>query len=140
MLRYTKKSGLYALGLRKNMTKEECHLWFDFLKSYPQKFYSQRAIGQYIVDFYCAKAKLVIELDGGGHYEPEQWQYDTERTTFLEKYNLKVLRFTNIDIQKNFYGICTLIDTVVKERLQTSTSSMRNIAATSPTRGDKKNS
>ena len=123
MLRYTKKSSLYALALRKNMTKEERHLWFDFLKGYKIKFYNQRAIGQYIVDFYCAKAKLVIELDGGGHYEPEQWQYDIERTTFLEEQNLKVLRFTNTDIQQNFYGVCTIIDNVVKERLQTSPSS-----------------
>ena len=123
MLRYTKKSSLYALGLRKNMTKEERHLWFDFLKGYQTKFYTQRAIGQYIVDFYCAKAKLVIELDGGGHYEPEQWRYDMERTKFLEEQNLKVLRFTNTDIQKKFYSVCTTIDIVVKERLQTSTAS-----------------
>ena len=125
MLRYTKKSSLYALGLRKNMTKEERHLWFDFLKGYQTKFYNQRAICQYIVDFYCAKAKLVIELDGGGHYEPEQRQYDMERTAFLDAYNLKVLRFTNTDIQKNFYNVCTTIDNVVKERLQTLSSTAK---------------
>ena len=125
MLRYTKKSSLYALGLRKNMTKEERHLWFDFLKGYQTKFYNQRAIGQYIVDFYCAKAKIVIELDGGGHYEPEQRQYDMERTAFLDAYNLKVLRFTNTDIQKNFYNVCTTIDNVVKERLQTLSSTAK---------------
>ena len=126
MLRYTKKSSLYALGLRKNMTKEERHLWFDFLKGYQTKFYNQRAIGQYIVDFYCAKAKLVIELDGGGHYEPEQCQYDMERTAFLDAYNLKVLRFTNTDIQKNFYNVCTTIDNVVKERLQTQIATIQS--------------
>ena len=74
-----------ARNLRKNMTKEERHLWYDFLKNYSVRFYRQKILGQYIVDFYCADAKLVIALDGSQHYDPNEMKRDKERTAFLEQ-------------------------------------------------------
>ncbi|NCC85667.1 MAG: endonuclease domain-containing protein [Clostridia bacterium] len=104
------------------MTKSERKLWYEFLKNYKLPFQRQKTIDHYIVDFYCAKAKLVIEIDGGGHYNPEQREYDEERTKTLGKYNLKVLRFSNTDILKNFYGTCTIIDNEIKSRAKISPS------------------
>ncbi len=103
--------------LRKNMTKEEKHLWYDFLRTYPVRFSRQKVLGKFIADFYSAEAKLVIELDGSGHYSKEKIQYDTERTLFLQEYGLQVLRITNTDIQKNFRGVCEYIDTIIKQSL-----------------------
>ncbi|MBR2616719.1 MAG: endonuclease domain-containing protein [Clostridia bacterium] len=103
--------------LRKNMTKEEKHLWYDFLRTYPVRFSRQKVLGKFIADFYSAEAKLVIELDGSGHYSKEKIQYDTERTAFLQEYGLQVLRITNTDIHKNFRGVCEYIDTIVKQSL-----------------------
>ena len=88
------------------MTKEERHLWYDFLKSLPQTFHRQKVIGNYIVDFYCASAKLVIELDGSQHYEESDKNADLARTAFLESLGLKVLRYSNSDINRNFPGVC----------------------------------
>lgn len=105
-----------AKELRKNATPWERKLWHYFLKDYPIRFQRQKAIGNFIVDFYCHKAKLVIELDGGGHFEEKQAEYDFRRTEFLEKQNLKILRFTNLEIDKEFYAVCTVIDKEVKER------------------------
>jgi very-short-patch-repair endonuclease len=103
-----------AQGLRKNMTREERHLWYDFLKGYPIQFNRQKVIGNYIVDFYCDQAKIVIELDGSQHYEEQAQQHDAERTTFLNGLGLKVLRFTNMDVERNFQGVCEQIDRAVK--------------------------
>ena len=103
-----------AKQLRKNMTKEERHLWYDFLRSYPLHIYRQRVLGKYIVDFYCAKAKLVIELDGSQHYDEEKMEKDAERTTFLEGYGLKVIRISNREINQNFRGVCEYIDAQIK--------------------------
>ena len=83
---------------RKEMTKEERHLWYDFLRSYPVRFSRQKVLGKYIADFYCAEAKLVIELDGSQHYEPDNAQKDDERTEFLKEYGLKVIRIPNNEI------------------------------------------
>ena len=105
-----------ARNLRKNMTPGERKLWYCFLKDYPIKFQRQKLIGHYIVDFYCAKSNLVIELDGGGHYNPESELKDHLRTENIEKDGIMVLRFCNTDIDKNFYGVCTVIDNIVKER------------------------
>ena len=107
-----------ARSLRKNMTKEERHLWYDFLCSYPMRFSRQKVLGKYIADFYCAQAKLVIELDGSGHYTPESKLYDIERTNFLEGYGIQVIRILNIEVNSNFYGVCEYIDKIVNERLQ----------------------
>ena len=82
------------------MTKEERHLWYDFLRTYPVKFYKQRRIGNYIADFYCKEAGLIIELDGGQHYDEAGMKSDQERTAVLESYGLTVIRFTNLDIHK----------------------------------------
>ena len=100
----------FARELRKNMTKEERHLWYDFLQSYPIKFTRQKVLGRYIADFYCAKAKLVIELDGSQHFEPAETKKDTERTKFLESYGLTVLRIPNNEVTENFLGVCEYID------------------------------
>ena len=106
-----------AKMLRKNMTKEERHLWYDFLRTYPVRFSRQKVLGRYIVDFYCASAKLVIELDGSGHYTEEGKQYDEERTAFLEEYGLTVIRIPNTEINNNFRGMCEYIDGEVKQSL-----------------------
>jgi very-short-patch-repair endonuclease len=104
-----------AQGLRKNMTREERHLWYDFLKNYPLQFYRQKVIGNYIVDFYCDKVKLVVELDGSQHYEGTAMDYDAQRTVYLNSLGTTVLRFTNLDIQKNYSGVCTAIHMKVCE-------------------------
>ncbi len=106
-----------AKMLRKNMTKEEIHLWYDFLRKNEHRFIRQKIIGKYIVDFYCAEAKLVIELDGTQHYEEKGLKNDEERTKFLENYELKVVRIPNTEINKNFDGVCEYIDKIVKQSL-----------------------
>ena len=106
-----------ARNLRKNMTKEERHLWYDFLRSYPAKFLRQKILGKYIVDFYCAEAKLIVELDGSQHYEDNGKKYDMERTAYLEQYGVRVLRIPNNEVFRNFRGVCEFIDMIVKERL-----------------------
>ena len=111
-----------ARVLRKEMTKQERHLWYDFLRNYPVKFYKQRIIGQYIVDFYCAGAKLVIELDGSQHYTDQGISSDEKRTQCLQKHGLLVLRFSNLDIDTNYIGVCTVIDDTIKERLRNNVS------------------
>ena len=99
------------------MTKEEKHLWYDFLHTYPVRFSRQKVLGKYIADFYSAEAKLIIELDGSGHYTKEGIEYDAERTSFLEEYGLKVIRIPNIAVNKNFHRICEYIDHLVKQSL-----------------------
>ena len=103
-----------AKTLRKNMTPWERKLWYDFLRYYPVRFQRQKAIGNYIADFYCAKARLVIELDGGGHYTAELARKDEMRTKDLESMNLTVVRICNLDIDRNFSGVCEYIDLTVK--------------------------
>ena len=103
-----------AKMLRKNMTKEEKHLWYDFLCTYPIRFSRQKVLGKYIADFYCATAQLVVELDGSGHYTEQGKANDEERTAFLEKYGITVIRIPNYRIHKNFRGVCEYIDNEVK--------------------------
>ena len=107
----------FAKQLRKEMTKEERHLWYDFLRTYPVRFSRQKVLGKYIADFYSAEAKLVIELDGSQHYEDENMERDTERTTFLEGYGLTVIRIPNNEVSRNFQGVCAYIDAAVKQSL-----------------------
>ncbi len=107
----------FAKKLRKNMTKEECHLWFDFLCTYPIKFLKQKIIGRYIVDFYCAKANLVIELDGSQHFENIYIDKDNKRTLYLQKFGITVMRIPNNEIWNNFSGVCEYIDEFVKQSL-----------------------
>ena len=103
--------------LRKQMTKEERRLWYDFLKTYPVQFKRQYPIGCYIVDFYCFRSKLVIELDGSQHCEASAVEYDHKRTVFLRQQGLLVLRFSNRDIMERFRSVCETIDTTVRDRL-----------------------
>ena len=114
MIDYERKNIPLARELRKNMTPWERKLWHRFLKDYPVRFQRQKAIDRFIVDFYCAKAQLVIELDGGGHYEPQARMADAERTSTLQSRGLKVLRFCNTDAGKNFDGVCQAIDEAVR--------------------------
>ena len=116
-MNYNHDNQKYAKDLRKNQTPWERKLWYCFLKDYPIRFQRQKCIDNYIVDFYCYRGKLVIELDGGGHYEPEAERKDAHRTAVLERYGLKVIRFCNLDIDNNFYGVCTVIDEEVKKRI-----------------------
>ena len=113
-----------AKALRKHMTPEERHLWYDFLRGYPVRILRQRPIGPYIVDFYCAAAKLVIELDGSQHYEPEGQERDAERTAFLEQYGLKVIRISNRDVNRNFNGVSELLHREIQSRLPGSEASL----------------
>ena len=119
---YNKKNIPLAKGLRKNMTPWERKLWYDFLHNYPVRFQRQKAIGNYIADFYCAKARLVIELDGGGHYTPEQKRKDKQRTHDLNAMNLTVVRICNLDIDRNFRGVCEYVDRLVQNSLPQSAS------------------
>ena len=114
MKTYSKENIPLAKTLRKNMTTWERKLWYEFLRSYPIRFQRQKAIGNYIVDFYCAKVGLVIELDGGGHYTDEQIEKDDLRTKDLESMKLTVIRICNLDIDRNFQGVCEYIDLAVK--------------------------
>ena len=105
-----------AQNLRKNMTKEEALLWYRFLCRYPLRFRRQYVIGNYIADFYCHKAKLVVELDGSQHYTPDEQEYDRKRTRYLEEQGLFVLRFSNLDVLRRFHEVCEAVDMTVKKR------------------------
>lgn len=104
-----------ARYLRRNMTKEEKRLWYDFLKDYPIRFLRQKVIDTYIADFYCHKARLIIELDGSQHYEENAVIKDKIRTQRIEKRDLTVIRIPNIEVNKNFDGVCWYIDMIVKK-------------------------
>ena len=106
-----------AKSLRKEMTKEERHLWYDFLKGYPVRFSRQKVLGKSIADFYSAEAKIVIELDGSQHYQEGNLETDQERTEFLEKYGLKVIRIANNEVNRSFQVVCELIDKEVWQSL-----------------------
>jgi very-short-patch-repair endonuclease len=97
-IKHNRKNEEYARQLRREMTPWERKLWYCFLKDYPIRFQRQKCIDNYIADFYCFRARLVIELDGGGHYDPESGKKDAIRTKILEQYGLKVIRFCNRDI------------------------------------------
>ena len=103
-------------NLRKNATKEEHTLWYQYLRRHPVQFRRQYVFGNYIVDFYCAKAQLVVELDGSQRYEPGEITKDEIRTRYLESLGLLVLRFPNNDIHRNLRGICQAIDQAVYSR------------------------
>ena len=100
------------------MTPWERKLWYLFLRGYSVRFQRQKAIGDYIADFYCAKAELVVELDGSGHFTEEQQFKDRVRTKRLECMNLTIVRFTNLDIDKNFTEVCEYIDYMVKQTVE----------------------
>ena len=103
---YNAKLTANAKILRRNMTKEERHLWYDFLKALPVMVHRQKVIGHYIVDFYIAEAKLVIELDGAQHYAESGKQKDAMRDAYLHSLGLTVLRYSNADVIQRFSGVC----------------------------------
>lgn len=104
--------------LRKNMTKQERHLWYDFLKLLPVTVHRQKVIGDYIVDFYCASAKIVIELDGSQHYDSKGIEKDAKRDAYLNSLGITVLRYSNFDVNKNFNGVCDDISTHIRLLLE----------------------
>jgi len=114
MFNKNKKMLVNARALRKNMTRHEKHLWYDFLRDYPIKVYKQKIIGNYIVDFYCHAAKLIIELDGSQHFTEMGENKDETRDAFLSEKGLQILRISNLDIDRNFKGVCELIDLKIK--------------------------
>ena len=97
------------------MTKWERKLWYDYLKNYPIRFQRQKAIGNYIVDFYCAQAGLIIEIDGKWHYTHEHGEHDVIRQSILKSMGFKIIRFSNTDIQYNFNGVCAGIDKITRK-------------------------
>ncbi len=103
---YNSKLTANSKKLRRNMTKEERHLWYDFLRELPEMVHRQKAIGPYIVDFYIASAKIVIELDGSQHYEEPGQEQDQMRDQYLNENGIFVLRYSNADINRNFQGVC----------------------------------
>ena len=105
------------------MTPQEKHLWYDFLRNYPIKIYKQRIIDNFIADFYCYQARLVIEIDGLQHYTTKGISHDEARTEAMKKYGLKVIRFSNEDVDKRFYTVCCEIDMIIQERINELTTS-----------------
>lgn len=106
-----------AQYLRKNMTKEERKLWYEYFHCYPLRFRRQVTFGNYILDFYCAAAKLAVELDGSQHYDPDEQRYDEKRTAYLNGLGIEVLRFSNLDVLQNFRGVCQAIDLAIRKRI-----------------------
>ena len=113
---YNSKLLPYAKKLRKNMTKQERKLWYDFLRYHERKFYKQKIIGNYIADFYCPIARLIIEVDGGQHYEPEHMEYDNIRSEYFFSQNIEVIQFNNVEIMVEFTAVCTVINRVIATR------------------------
>ena len=114
--------------MRRNMTKEERHLWFDYLRGYKPRFKRQRIVGNYILDFYCEQAKLAVEADGSQHYGDEGRWYDAERDLYLLNQGIIVLRFSNRDIWERFEGVKIQIDEEVKKRWHPPTTASRSPA------------
>ena len=119
-LDYNQSNIPFARKLRANATPQENHLWYDFLSKYEVRFQRQKAIDNFIADFYCHKAKIVIEIDGAQHYTRDGKEKDEFRTEILEDYDLTVIRFTNYQIDTNFEGVCQYIDKLVKLALAAS--------------------
>ena len=109
-----------AKQLRKNMTPWERKLWYDFLRTYCVRFRRQVVICGYIVDFCCNTVKLIVELDGGGHFTDAKQKYDSVRTDKLQQEGYMVVRISNFDVTNNFYGVCSFIDRIVKRRINPS--------------------
>ena len=117
-LRYNGKNIVLARILRKNATPQENELWYKFLSKYSVRFQRQKAIDNFIADFYCHSARLIIELDGSQHHTNQGKAHDEARTEILEKYGIHVLRFSNKDVDENFDGVCRMIDRVINERME----------------------
>ena len=107
-----------AKELRKDATKQENHLWYDFLRGYPMRFQRQKTIDGFIADFYCHVARLVVEVDGSQHYDEQGLAYDKERSAIFAEYGVKVIRFSNLEIEQSFQEVCSAIDLEVRKRVQ----------------------
>ena len=118
MLPQNKKLKSFAQDLRKNATRHENRLWYEYLRNYPLQFNRQMIIMNYIADFYCAKAGLVIELDGSQHYTEIGLEHDCTRDEILNSLDIEVLRFSNLDIDRNFEGVCENINQAVLRRIK----------------------
>jgi very-short-patch-repair endonuclease len=116
-LKYNGSLNEKAKDLRKNATPWENKLWYEYLNTCVPRFQRQKAIGNYIVDFYCGKAKLAVELDGGGHYEKDKQAKDELRTKQRNSQGITVIRFSNFEVDTNFYEVCSAIDNAVKSRI-----------------------
>lgn len=118
-MRLPKKSNLgdLARSLRNNATKAERKLWFEFLRTCRPQWYRQRIVGNFILDFYCPKARLAIEIDGGQYYEDKKAYQDNQRTILLQSLGIKTIRFTNNDVVDNFDQVCISIDEEIKQIL-----------------------
>ena len=103
--------------LRKNMTPQEKHLWYDFLRDYQPRFYRQKPMLTYILDFYCPTARIVVEIDGSQHFEEQAAIYDDKRTQELRNIGLDILRYTNREINESFESVCQSIEVAIKERI-----------------------
>lgn len=112
---HTQQAKSYATELRRNMTAEERRLWYCFLRSYRPRFHRQMAIGTYIADFVCPSCRLIVELDGGQHYEAAGLEHDAARTAFLQSQGYRVVRFINSDVQRHFSSVCQAIDRAVHD-------------------------
>ena len=112
--KYNKELTSLAKNLRRNMTPQERDLWYQYLRPHPFKFTRQKVLGKYIADFYCASAKLVIELDGSQHYDEKGMEADRERTQFLMQYGIRVLRIPNNAVSQNLRGVCDYIDAILQ--------------------------
>ena len=117
-IEYQRKMIPRAKELRKALTPQEKKLWYDFLSNYPVRFQRQKTISPFIADFYCYRARLIIEVDGAQHYTPQGKAYDLERSAILEQYGLKVLRISNHDVDRHFQSVCSIIAQTVTERLK----------------------
>lgn len=106
-----------AKELRKNATKQENHLWYDYLRTYPVRFQRQKVISGFIADFYCHQAKLVIELDGSQHYTQDGRLYDKERSMVFARFGIQVLRFSNAEIDRQFPAVCEVIHRETQKRM-----------------------
>jgi very-short-patch-repair endonuclease len=111
-LPYNPKLVERAKDLRRNMTPAEKKLWYSYLRDFNFRVLRQKPINNFIVDFYCAKLKLVIEIDGDSHFTNDGKDYDQERTQILEGYGLRVMRFTNDEVLKDFAGVCQRIEEI----------------------------
>ena len=116
-MKHNSKLTSHAQHLRRNMTKEERRLWYEYLRNYPYQFRRQVTFGNYILDFYCAAAKLAVELDGSQHYSEEGMRYDENRTAYLNEIGIRVIRFSNTDIMRNLAGVCETIDAQIHDRI-----------------------
>ena len=109
----------FARNLRNNSIPQERKLWYQFLSKFSLRIHRQKTIGPYIVDFYCHKAKLVIEIDGSQHIEQKNQESDQKRTKYFESIGLEMIRFTNRDVNNNFDGVCNKIVQTINTKLGT---------------------